>query len=143
MIREALVLYINENWDRVKVISQSYLDRKRTNLHDYLDFICKPKNIGDELALYLVARMTQMHVCVLLTDTLWTTTIDDSSEPCLLYFIYHGHGTYADSLLSSAPLSPRGRRGLFPKKPTRSASATVECEYPEDTSDEEVTFPAK
>ena len=56
-IREHLVQYIKRYDRTVKYVGKDFLTRKGLTLEDYLDFMYVPRNCGDELSLYLVARM--------------------------------------------------------------------------------------
>ena len=56
-IREHLVKYIKRYDRAVKYVGKDFLTRKGLTLEDYLDFMSVPGNRGDELSLYLAARM--------------------------------------------------------------------------------------
>ena len=65
MLLSYLMLFINENRDKVTTIAAPFLKKKKLSLDEYIAFMSIPGNRGDELALHLLAIMSQIHYCVI------------------------------------------------------------------------------
>ena len=63
-MREALMLFINENRDKVTTKAAPFLKKKKLSL-EYIAFMSIPGNWGDVLVLHLLAFMSQIHYCVI------------------------------------------------------------------------------
>ena len=61
----ALVLFMQENIDKVTEISQNFLKRKCISLDEYIQYISTPRNRGDELALHLLCIMQGVYYCLI------------------------------------------------------------------------------
>ena len=80
-------------------------------VEDFIAYISKPNNHGDELSLYLSSRMVQKHLCVIGHDNIWYTSYCETGqinvEDCHTVLIYLGGGTVRDtkqiSVLSHTP----------------------------------------
>ena len=57
-MREALILFIKENRDKVTTIAAPFLKKKKLSLDEYIAFMSTPGNQGDELAVHLLAIMS-------------------------------------------------------------------------------------
>ena len=79
-IREHLVKYIKKYDRAVKYMVKDFLTRKGLTLKDYLDFLSVPGNRGDELSLYLAARMCSKQVVVITKKDIWYTGKLDNDE---------------------------------------------------------------
>ena len=64
-MREALMLFIKENREKVTTIAAPFLRKKKLSLDEYIAFMSIPGNRGDELALHLLVVMSQIHYCVI------------------------------------------------------------------------------
>ena len=64
-MREALMLFIKEKREKVTTIAAPFLRKKKLSLDKYIAFMSIPGNQGDELALHLLAVMSQIHYCVI------------------------------------------------------------------------------
>ena len=62
---EALVLFMQENINKVKEISQNFLKRKGISFNDYFQNISTSGNSGNELALHLLCIMQGIHYCII------------------------------------------------------------------------------
>ena len=88
IMREALILFIKENRDKVTTIAAPFLKKKKLFLDEYIAFMSIPGNWGDELALHLLAIMSQIHYCVI------TKTKDILQPPgCISQSISCTHST--------------------------------------------------
>ena len=64
-MREALILFIKENRDEVTTIAAPFLKKRKVSLDEYIAFMSIPGNRENELALHLLAIMSQIHYCVI------------------------------------------------------------------------------
>ena len=83
-IREHLVKYIKRYDRAVKYVGKDFLTRKGLTLEDYLDFMSVPGNHGDELSLYLAARMCSKQVAVITKNDIWYTGKLDNDEEAFI-----------------------------------------------------------
>ena len=83
-IREHLVKYIKRYDRAVKYVGKDFLTRKDLTLEDYLDFMSVLGNCGDELSLYLVARMCSKQVAVITKNDIWYTGKLDNDEEAFI-----------------------------------------------------------
>ena len=80
-IREHLVKYIKRYDRAVKYVGKDFLTRKGLTLEDYFDFMSVPGNRGDELSLYLAARMCSKQVAVITkNDIRYTGKLNNDEE---------------------------------------------------------------
>ena len=56
-MHESLILFIRTNYEEVNKIARSFLRQTGLTLDNYLGYIEKPGNRGDELSLHLLAMM--------------------------------------------------------------------------------------
>ena len=74
-VRELLSIYIKDNKQAVEIISAEFLGHKGLSVDDYIEYIPKPFNCGDVLALHLLARMGNIQIAVIgCTSILYTHT---------------------------------------------------------------------
>ena len=59
------MLFIKENREKLTTIAAPFLRKKKLSLDEYIAFMSIPGNQGDELALHLLAVMSQIHYCVI------------------------------------------------------------------------------
>ena len=66
-----LIKYIKRYASAVKYVGKAFLSRKGQTLDDYVNFMAIEGNHGDELSLYLAARMCCKHVAVITKSSIW------------------------------------------------------------------------
>ena len=64
-MQSQLITYMQTYVSGVKIVGDKHLASKGLAVKDYISYISKENNRGDELSLYLLCRMTQKHACVL------------------------------------------------------------------------------
>ena len=69
-IMEHLIKYIKRYATAVKYVGKYLLSRKGQMLDDYVDFMSTEGNCGDELSLYLAARMCCKQVAVIMKTSI-------------------------------------------------------------------------
>ena len=80
-IREHLIKYIKRYASAVKYVGKDFLSRKGQTLDDYVYFMSSQGNCGDELSLYLTARMCCKQVAVIMKTSLWYMgKLDDGED---------------------------------------------------------------
>ena len=83
----------------VKIVADKHLASKGLAVKDYISYILKENNRGDELSLYLLCRMTQKHACVIGKNLVWYTSCckdkdqDITVADCQIVLVYLGAGT--------------------------------------------------
>ena len=97
-MREALMLFIKENRDKVTTIAAPFLKKKKLSLDEYITFMSIPGNRGDELALHLLAIMSQIHYCVI-TKTKICYSHPDAFSPSVVHIalVYLGNKIFQDT----------------------------------------------
>ena len=66
-----LIKYIKRYASVVKYVGKDFLSRKGQTLDDYVNFRAIEGNCGDELSLYLAARMCCKHVAINTESSIW------------------------------------------------------------------------
>ena len=79
-IRTHLIKYIKRCASAVKYVGKDFLSRKGQMLDDYANFMAIERNRGDELSLYLAARMCCNHVAVIMKSSIWYVGKLDNGE---------------------------------------------------------------
>ena len=74
---EALILFIKENTEQVKLRPEPFLKRKKLSLDAYITFMEQPSHWGDELASHLLAVMNKIHYFIITKTKVYYS--------CLLY----------------------------------------------------------
>ena len=109
-MREALILFIKENRDKVTTIAAPFLKKKKLSLDKYIAFMSTPGNWGDELALHLLAIMSQIHYCVITKTKIYDSYPDTFHSPSVVHtaLVYLGNSIFLDTmtLAKNAHLHP-------------------------------------
>ena len=86
---------------RVKIVGDKHLASKGLAVKDYISYISKENNRGDELSLYLLCRMTQKHACVIGENLVCTPVAlkIKIKTDCQIVLVYLGAGTVWDTKL--------------------------------------------
>ena len=95
-----LIKYIKRYASAVKYVGKDFLSRKGQMLDDYANFMAIEGNRGDELSLYMAARMCCKHVAVITKSSIWYTGKLDNREDFIsqsdvdLILVYLGKGVF-------------------------------------------------
>ena len=104
----------------VSIIGKKLLPAKGLAVEDFIAHISQPNNRGDELSLYLLARMIQKHLCVIGKNSVWYTSYCEDQQitvaDCHIVLVYLGSGTVRDTKL----IKPTGKSCLGTKLPPSS-----------------------
>ena len=65
---------MQRNLKGVRIIAEKLLASKGLAVEDFITYISEQNNRGDELSLYLLARMIQKHLCVIGKNLVWYTS---------------------------------------------------------------------
>ena len=98
--------YIENHAEGIKTIAGDFLKHKGQTLEDYLDFIRVPGNKGDELAVHLLACMTNLKVVVVIKTGFWSTVMDCDPFSADVVLVYLGKSTFRDTTTISIPTNP-------------------------------------
>ena len=107
-MREALMLFIKDNRDKVTTIAAPFLKKKKLSLDEYIAFMSIPGNQGDELALHLLAIMSQIHYCVITKTKIYYSHPDAFSPSAVhIALVYLGNSIFWDTMtLAKKSLPP-------------------------------------
>ena len=106
-MREALMLFINENRDKVTTIGAPFLKKKKLSLDEYIAFMSIPGNQGDELALHLLAIMSQIHYCVITKTKIYYSHLDAFSPSAVdIALVYLGNSIFQDTMTLAKKCPP-------------------------------------
>ena len=64
-LHQHLIKYINKYPEAVQYVGKTFLNGKGQKLQDYTAYMQQPGNRGDELSLYICARMCTKHIAVI------------------------------------------------------------------------------
>ena len=109
-MHEALILFIKENTEKVKLIDEPFLKRKKLSLDAYITFMEQPSHQGDELALHLLAVMNKIHYCIITKTKVYYShpTAFPSPSDVHITLVYLGNSIFRDTttLSKKCPLPP-------------------------------------
>ena len=109
-MRESLILFIKENRDKVTTTAAPFLKKKKLSLDEYIAFMPIPGNQGDELALHLLAIISQIHYCVITKTKIYYSHPDAFHSPSAVHIalVYLGNSIFWDTmtLARKCPLPP-------------------------------------
>ena len=112
-------------------MGKDFLTRKGLTLEDYLDFMSVPGNHGDEMSLYLAARMCSKQVVVITkNDISYTGKLDNDEEAFIslddfdLVLVYLGKNVFR----ATKPKPVLIHRTLEPE--VKSPSTKIPTMYP-------------
>ena len=95
-----LIKYIKRYASAVKYVEKDFLSRKGQTLYDYVNFMAIEGNCGDELSLYLAAKMWCKQVAVITKSSIWYVGKLDNGEDFIslsdidLILIYLGKSVF-------------------------------------------------
>ena len=101
---DVLVEYLKTHWEAIAQVSGEFVDHKEINLEDYKDFINQDGKRGDKLSVYLLARMANLAITVVMENGIWST-FDGLVNEAELVLVYLGHSVFLDTV----PLSQKNQ----------------------------------
>ena len=102
----------------VQIVGYKLLASEGLAIEDFITYISQQNNRGDELSLYLLARMIQKCLCVIGKNSVWYTSYCKDQEitvaDCHVVLVYLGAGTVRDTKLVAAATKscPKNNRKL-------------------------------
>ena len=107
-MHEALILFIKENTEKVKLIAKPFLKRKKLTLDAYIAFMEQPGHQGDELALHLLAVMNKIHYCIITKTKVYYShpTAFPSPSAVHIILVYLGNSIFRDTTTLSKNCPP-------------------------------------
>ena len=107
-MREALILFIKENRDKVTTIAAPFLKKKKLSLDEYIAFMSTPGNQGYELAAHLLAIMSQMHCCIITKTKIYYSYPNAFHSPSAVHIalVYLGNSIFWDTTTLSKKCPP-------------------------------------
>ena len=101
-VRESLILFMRTNFEEVNKIARSFLRQKGLTLHHYLEYIEKPGNRGDKLAVHLLAMMQGVHYCIITKKNIYYSMPNEMPSPSAVHItlIYLRNKVFRDTTVS-------------------------------------------
>ena len=101
-MHESLVLFIKTNYEEVNKITRSFLRWKSLTLDNYLEYIEKPGNRGDELSVDLLAMMQVIHYCIITKNNIYYSMPNAMPNPSAVHMtlVYLGNKVFRDTTVS-------------------------------------------
>ena len=96
-MQNQLADYIIRYCDPVSEVAEEYLSRKGQTLDDYHEYIKQPGNMGDKLALHIMACMANISTIVVTKTGVWSTFDGDVSNAELV-LVYLGKSVFQDTV---------------------------------------------
>ena len=78
----------------IKSVRHCY-QKRRSSLHDYLQFIIAPNTILDEIGITMIARMYNIHISVVIKGRLWTTQMNPDINTCDVVLAFMGKSKFS------------------------------------------------
>ena len=99
-MRESLMLFIKENREKVTTIAPPFLKKKKLSLDEYIKFMSTPGNQGDELAIHLLAIMSQTHYCIITKTNIYYSHPNAFPSPSAVHItlVYLGNSIFWDTM---------------------------------------------
>ena len=97
-MRATMVEYIEKEAEAVTSVAGDFLKCKGQTLADYLHFIRALGNKGDELAIHILACMTNLKVVVVTKTGFWSTVMDCDPLSADVILVYLGKSTFKDTV---------------------------------------------
>ena len=102
--------YIENQAEGITTIAGDFLKHKGQTLADYLAFIRAPGNKGGELAVHLLACMTNLKVVVVTKTGFWSTVMDCDPLSADVVLVYLGKSTFRDTTPIPSPHPPHSHQ---------------------------------
>ena len=79
-------------------VAKPVLEQLDTSLEDYIDTVTTPGNATDAVCVLVLARVFKIHVAIFMCKGIWCTSKDRSLKKCRLGLIYHGGGSFSETV---------------------------------------------
>ena len=96
-VRQQLTEYLETHEEAILQVAGEFLSRKGTTISDYRNFIKEAGHRGDELAVYLLARMANLAIIVITKHGVWST-FDGSVNEADVVLVYLGRSVFRDTV---------------------------------------------
>ncbi len=112
----------------MQAVIRPFLDRKKLSIAEYCDYIVKPGSFADEVALYLIAKVSNLHVSIIYQGGEWYSCSSYNAQHCQILLVYIGGPLFIEvCVLHEQPKSSKPG-GYHPwvntVQPTDSSSGT-------------------
>lgn len=113
-----------DNIHEVEERGREILKVKDMTSGQYLDYVSQDKIRGDELCVYYLAKMLNVHICVILKRGIWCTSSVKDMDQCRIILAFFGENIFRDTVAGlQEPTTDRPRR--LKKERLRKGSATA------------------
>ena len=99
---ESHILFIRTNYEVVNKIARSFLRWKGLTLDNYLEYIEKPGNRGDELSVHILAMMQGIHYCIITKNNVYYSMPNTMPSPSAVHItlVHLGNKVFRDTMVS-------------------------------------------
>ena len=99
---ESLVVIIKMNKEEINKISRPFLRWDGLTLDDYIEYIEKPGNLGDKLAIHLLAMVQGIHYCIITKDNIYYSLPNIMQSPLAVHMtlVYLRNKVFRDTTIS-------------------------------------------
>ena len=102
------MLFIKENREKVTTIAAPFLRKKKLSLDEYIAFMSIRGNWDDELALHLLAVMSQIHYCIITkTKIYYSHPSFNSPSDVNIALVYLGNSIFRDTTTLAKKCPPQ------------------------------------
>ena len=107
-MRESPILFIKENREKVTIIAAPFLKKKKLSLDEYIKFMPTPGNQGDELAIHLLAIMSQIHYCIIMKTNMYYSHPNAFPSPSAVHIalVYLGNSIFRNTMTLAKKCPP-------------------------------------
>ena len=107
-MRESLMHFIKENREKVTTIAAPFLKKKKLSPDEYIEFMSTPGHRGDELAVHLLAIMSQIHYCLVTKINICYSYLNVFCSPSAVHveLVYLGNSIFRDTMTLSKKCPP-------------------------------------
>ncbi len=99
-------LFLEGNVDNVQDVILPFLQHKKLDITDYCVYLTKPRFPADEVALHLLAHVTDIHVCVLYSRGEWVLCDSTDRWHCSIVLAYVGGTAFVQVDWDSETIQP-------------------------------------
>ena len=101
-MHESHILFMRKNYEEINKIARSFLRQKGLTLDNYLKYIEKPGNRGDELSVHLLAMMQGIHYCIITKNNIYYSMPNAMPSPSAVHItlVYLRNRVFRDTTVS-------------------------------------------
>lgn len=103
-VKTQMFRYMSDNYSEIAGILQDFLKAKGQEQCDYVEYMSREYAKADQLALYLCARLFQIHIALICKDRVWYSFNGDGDfSDCDIILLYKGANVWKNTTELSLP----------------------------------------